>query len=113
MEATRKAEGKAIVFAAGGDKALAQAIADGVMSTKFIRHTEELNRENQLLQNNVDFWKTMHGIRRKQVFENSMKALHDAEVRRSWDYINPKTCLFIGFACGIMFEVLLTTLVML
>lgn len=113
METTRDKKSKAVVFVAGGDQALAQAIADGVMSSKFTRCTEKLQRENETLQNKVDFWKTMHHMRRQQVFETSINTIHNAEARTSWEYINTKTCLFFGFVAGILFEVLLTTVVML
>lgn len=55
----------------------------------------------------------MAGMRKRQVFENSMRRIREEEARRSWDYINPKTCLFFGFVAGVLFEVLLTTLIML
>lgn len=112
MEATKNKNSKAVVFFAGGDQALAQAITEGVMNNKLARCTEELRKQNEVLQNKVDFWRSMNRMHNQQIFENSMKRIRDAEIRTSWEYINPKTCLFFGFVAGVLFEVLLTTLVM-
>ena len=113
MEATKKTIGKAIVYSTGGDKAITHAIATGVMDTRMARHAKEVQIENNALRHSEEFWKTMAVMRKKQVFDNSMQRIKDAEARRSWLYINNKTCLFFGFVAGVLFEVLLTTLVML
>ena len=113
MEATKKTIGKAVVYSSGGEKAIADAIAAGVMNTRIARHAKEVQDENKALKHSEEFWKTMAVMRKKQVFDNSMQRIKEVEARRSWTYINNKTCLFFGFVAGVLFEVLLTTLVML
>lgn len=113
MESTRKSKGKAIVFAAGGDQSIAQAIASGVMDTKMAYHAKKVQEENAALRRSSKFWREIASMRKKQVFETSMRRIHDTEARRSWLYINNKTCLFFGFIAGILFDVLLMALLML
>lgn len=112
MESTRKSKGKAIVFAAGSDHSIAQAIASGVMDTKMAYHAKKLQEENAALRRSEKFWREIADMRKKQFFETSMRRIHDAEARRSWLYNNSKTCLFFGFISGVLFDVLLMALLL-
>ena len=113
MDGSRVRQGKAVVFSAGGDSAIAQAITDGVMNARISRQVKRIQQENAELQNTVEFWKCIAKLRKRQVFANSMQRIREDEERHSAMYLNPETCLFIGFALGIMFCVLMTTLAIL
>lgn len=113
MDRAKSSRNKAIVFAAGGDSAMAQAIADGVMNARISRRIEKVQQENVELQNSVEFWKYIAKLRKRQVFEDSMQRIREDEERHSALYLNPESCLFIGFALGMMFCVLMMTLAIL
>lgn len=113
MAGSKVGQGKAVVFAAGGDSAIAQAITDGVVSARLSRQVKKVQKENAELQNTVDFWKYIANLRKLQVFENSIQRIREDEERHSPLYLNSKACLFVGFALGIMFCVLMTALAIL
>lgn len=113
MAGSKVGQGKAVVFAAGGDSAIAQAITDGVVSARLSRQVKKVQKENAELQNTVEFWKYIAKLRKRQVFEDSMQRIREDEERHSALYLNPESCLFIGFALGMMFCVLMMTLAIL
>lgn len=110
MNAVATKESHAVVYAAGGNKALADAISEGIANAKVLRSAQKIKIENDCLQHDAEFWKGIALIRKRQVYENTMQRIKNEEARKSLDFLNPRFCLFLGFACGAAFATLLCTL---
>lgn len=110
MNAVVTKENQAVVFAAGGDKAIAKAISSGIANAKIVRKAQKIKVEMDGIQNEAEFWKGIALIRKRQVYENTIQRIRDEEARKSWDFVNPRFCLILGFAGGAAFATLISTL---
>lgn len=110
MNAVATKENHAVVYASGGDTVLANAISEGIANARVIRNAQRIKNENENLQNCAEFWKGIALIRKQQVYQNAIERIRAEKARKSWDFVNPRFCLFIGFVGGALFATLISTL---
>lgn len=109
MQATLS-EKSAAVFAAGGDEAISHAISEGIISSKLAAKAKKIEKTVADAENNASFWKEVADIRRRQQYESTCKRREEYEEHRRYERNSIMFCLFIGFALGVMFDMLLVAL---